>query len=307
MALGESKKDLVYTPLEPCRLFDTRFSASGAPLAAGSPGLSQAFTVAGASGFEAQGGNPGGCGVPIFATSVLINFVAVNPQGQGNLRGAPLHSSFPAAGGILTYQLLNPPLNISNGVLFPICDPTTVPPPGCVKDIVLAANGAGTHVVGTALGYAMRFPKEQVRSNVTQSWNSGTTAIGWGPTPGPGCTEYVGSTFPVFAPVVGKVWIRGNVMLKVAHTGGNVDGYYVWVSKSTDTPCGNTDTTAGKNYINMTGYASGTHHVNLPLDKVFSVAAGSTTDFKIYATDDNLTFDTAELWYDTLTAVFIPD
>src|SRR5687767_8650908 len=37
MALGDSKKDLVYTPVEPCRLFDTRLMGAppGTPLAGG--------------------------------------------------------------------------------------------------------------------------------------------------------------------------------------------------------------------------------------------------------------------------------
>src|SRR5688500_13473365 len=236
MALGDSKKDLVYTPLEPCRLFDTRlmptpphspFGTVGDPLVAGGPGPLRHFNIAGTNGFSDQGGNAGGCGVPITATSVLINFVAVNPQGQGNLRG----SAFPTPltiGGILTYQALNPPLNITNGLLFPICDPLTTPnPPGCEHDISLSATGASTHVVGTVLGYAIRFPKEQVRSNVTQAFNLATTFI----INGGSCVQYENSGITVTAPpgVAGTVWFDATVMLKVTHTGGYHDLYNVFI------------------------------------------------------------------------------
>jgi hypothetical protein len=81
--LGDSFADLVYTPLSPCRIIDTRLG--GGILAGGS---TRSFFVKGTNGFETQGGTVGGCGVPTAATSVLLNFVAVTPDGLGNLKGS---------------------------------------------------------------------------------------------------------------------------------------------------------------------------------------------------------------------------
>jgi hypothetical protein len=82
--LGDTNADLVYTPVNPCRIIDTR--VAGGALTGGTPGPTRQFKVAGSAGFDAQGGNVSGCGVPIGATAVLVNFVAVNAQGAGTMR-----------------------------------------------------------------------------------------------------------------------------------------------------------------------------------------------------------------------------
>ena len=80
-APGGFAGELVYTPVTPCRLIDTR--QAGGSLAPGAP---RDFKVAG-SGLQIQGGNPLGCGIPVDeAHAAVINFVAVNPTGLGNLR-----------------------------------------------------------------------------------------------------------------------------------------------------------------------------------------------------------------------------
>jgi hypothetical protein len=75
--------DLVYTTLgQPCRIIDTR-------LAGGRLTAVRSFRVAGTTLFAEQGGNAGGCGIPAGpAIAAMINFVAVNAQGAGNLKGA---------------------------------------------------------------------------------------------------------------------------------------------------------------------------------------------------------------------------
>src|SRR3954467_14115424 len=85
-ALGDSTSDLVFVPLPPCRIIDTRL-AGGAL----TPGVTRSFKVTGTTEFQAQGGQDGGCGVPVGttvpqATAAVLNFVAVGPQGPGDLR-----------------------------------------------------------------------------------------------------------------------------------------------------------------------------------------------------------------------------
>jgi hypothetical protein len=166
--LGDSFADLVYTPLSPCRIIDTRIA--GGVLTGGSP---RSFFVKGTNGFQTQGGTVGGCGVPAAATAVLLNFVAVDPQGLGNLKGAAYPNAIPATGSILNYQSLNPNLNIANAVAFPVCDSSVNT---CTFDITLLANGGGTHVVADVLGYFKRFPTEQTITSIS----AGTGLTGGG-------------------------------------------------------------------------------------------------------------------------------
>jgi len=73
--------------------------------------------VTGATGFEAQGGHSGGCGIPEDATSVMINFIAVAPATSGHLRAWPYGGTKPNA-SIVNF---GPGLNIANGLIQPIC------------------------------------------------------------------------------------------------------------------------------------------------------------------------------------------
>ena len=59
--LGASGADLVYTPVTPCRIVDTRVAGAGGPLM---PGVPRDFLVSGTVNFAAQGARPGGAGFP---------------------------------------------------------------------------------------------------------------------------------------------------------------------------------------------------------------------------------------------------
>ena len=151
--LGDPTADLTYTPVTPCRVFDTRVSAAGILVG----GTQRNFLVAGASGFAAQGGNAAGCGVPFGpnrATAVVINLAAVNPAGGGNLRAWAVASPQPAApaAAVLTYNPVMPAL--ANAVVVPICDDVAT---SCVAgDLRLQADVSSVHVVGDVLGYFQR-------------------------------------------------------------------------------------------------------------------------------------------------------
>jgi hypothetical protein len=85
--LGDTSADLVYTPVVPCRVFDTRSASAGILVG----GTQRNFVVAGTTGFAAQGGNSVGCGVPLGrATSVIINF-ASGPSQSSESRDTCCH------------------------------------------------------------------------------------------------------------------------------------------------------------------------------------------------------------------------
>jgi hypothetical protein len=140
-SLGDSQADLVYTPLTPCRIVDTRLA--GGVMA---PGTTRSFRVTGTN-FSAQGGSAGDCGVPVGpATAAMINFVAVDPAGLGNLRVAPFGTAIPVA-SIINYAA---GLTIANGLVVAICNPAAST---CASDFTLQANASAVQVVADVLGY----------------------------------------------------------------------------------------------------------------------------------------------------------
>jgi hypothetical protein len=139
---------LVYSALSPCRIADSRLSSEGAL----APGAARNFHVVGtASDFTAQGGNAGGCGVPGFALgqpqvrAVVLNLVAVNPQGAGNLRAWAADQAAPNA-SVLNYAQVAG-LNIANGVVVKLRQDSEG------QDLSLRADVSATQVVIDVVGY----------------------------------------------------------------------------------------------------------------------------------------------------------
>jgi hypothetical protein len=146
---GSSTADLLYTPVAPCRIIDTRFAAGGALVA----NVPRDFLVAGTTGFPTQGGLAGGCGIPLGpAAAVVINFVAVNPAGPGNLRAWPAGTAVPNA-SIINYAAIG--TNLANGLAVPICNPS------CLTDLTVRADVSGAHLVADVVGFYQGYPKSR--------------------------------------------------------------------------------------------------------------------------------------------------
>src|SRR5262249_18544463 len=80
-SLGDPQDDVVYTPVTPCRIVDTRLAADGA-LAGGT---ARTFDVDGTN-LAVQGGSGTGCGIPFrVAAAVTMTIVAVEPAAPGYL------------------------------------------------------------------------------------------------------------------------------------------------------------------------------------------------------------------------------
>ncbi len=145
--LGTSAAELVYTPVTPCRIINTLLA--GGAIAAGG---TRSFRVTGTN-FSAQGGSSGNCNVPVGATGAVINFVAVNPAGAGDLRFTPFGTSMPLA-SFLNYVASGIPNdNTANGMTFPICDPSATT---CTSDFTIQADAAATQLVADVQGYFRR-------------------------------------------------------------------------------------------------------------------------------------------------------
>jgi hypothetical protein len=72
--------ELVFTPVAPCRIADTR--AGGGIMTAGS---TRAFHVTGTVGFAPAGGKSGGCGVPAGAVAAVLSVTTTSSTGIGFL------------------------------------------------------------------------------------------------------------------------------------------------------------------------------------------------------------------------------
>jgi hypothetical protein len=95
--IGSIDKDLVYTPVTPCRIFDTRVSqgGSGPIIAAGT----KDFVIWGTSSYAGQGGAASNCGITagINTAAVAINFTVVSPATPGFITAYPTGTARPQA------------------------------------------------------------------------------------------------------------------------------------------------------------------------------------------------------------------
>lgn len=214
LTLGESTADLVYTPVTPCRIVDTR--NAGGPLAGGT---TRTFDVDGTT-FIAQGGNNGPCGIPFgVSQAVAMTLTVTQPNGVGYL----------TAWG-LGLQPLSSVINFAAGET--IANTTIVPvAPGSGTDFSVFAGFATTHLVIDVVGYfaapeATALDCTTVSSAVTavpvNAWTAidancpaGRTATGGGYDSPEGTLGYPG------------VWVTSLP---------NGNGWRVWVDNQTNGP-----------------------------------------------------------------------
>ena len=79
--LGDLNQDLVYTPITPCRIVDTRNMAAGAIAAS----TTRNFIAFGISNFTSQGGSSSNCGTnPLAASAVNLAVTAITPALGGS-------------------------------------------------------------------------------------------------------------------------------------------------------------------------------------------------------------------------------
>ena len=154
-ALGDTQADLVYTPVTPCRIIDTRLGGGiiGRRHHEGLPRHRDGL-------LSAQGGSATGCGVPYGpGDGGGHQLRGGHPAGQGSLWVTPYGTPMPVASTI-NYTT---GVNIANGVTVAICNPSTTTctqghhDPGAQQRDPLVADVQGyfqrvaTGGVGTAL------------------------------------------------------------------------------------------------------------------------------------------------------------
>lgn len=95
--LGDLGADMVYTPVAPCRIVDTRSTPAGAIAAAST----RSFVGAGALSYASQGGSATNCGLSqVSPGAIAINVTAVTPSGGGFATVFPFSAAQPATASL---------------------------------------------------------------------------------------------------------------------------------------------------------------------------------------------------------------
>lgn len=137
--LGALSNDLVYTPIQPCRILDTRSTAAGAIPA----NSTRSFVAINASNFTGQGGSATNCGtLGLSATAVAVNLTAVTPSVAGYATAFPFGTAQPVASSV----------NYTAGAIVNNALIIQIPNPLSSFDFTLYTFGQ-SHYVADIVGY----------------------------------------------------------------------------------------------------------------------------------------------------------
>jgi hypothetical protein len=141
-----SNMNLVYTPVTPCKIVDTRNTPQGIIDAS----TERDFHVYGGAGtIGSQGGNPSGCPSPLGEPlAAHINMVAVNPTGKGNLQAFPIGVE-PGGGLSVNFNIID--TNLANAG-------TVKTTTGTGPDITVTSRFSDSHAHISVLGYYYAMP-----------------------------------------------------------------------------------------------------------------------------------------------------
>src|SRR5437667_1511117 len=143
-ALGDTTDDLVYTPVVPCRIVDTRLGAGGVF----APQTQRNWLAFSPGGFAAQGGSATNCGIPVRPVAVMFNPTLANTVGGPEfVTFWPSNQARPLAASVNWW---GPGAQPANAQIVPLCTGG-----GCTADFSAYASGQ-THVIIDILGYFNR-------------------------------------------------------------------------------------------------------------------------------------------------------
>ncbi|HWN42858.1 MAG TPA: hypothetical protein VNW71_11590 [Thermoanaerobaculia bacterium] len=236
-AVGDAESHLLFVPLEPCRIIDTRKPGAGGMLI---PGNVRDFHVAGTAGFETtQGGNAGGCNVPMgasepVAAAVAINLVAIQAQGSGHFLAWEFNQPIPLA-SVINFDKLAPFFNIANGTILPIAGISTL-----AKDLSVRADFNGAHLVADVTGYFTRFPEENFQSGLKSELitKDFTTLINMSD----GACKELNSCKVVTTTTPGTVIVEAWGQFVANHIAGTLDRVAIGIETVNPVVCNDSDT-----------------------------------------------------------------
>ena len=141
-ALGDTTDDLVYTPVVPCRIVDTRSGAGGVFL----PGNQRNWLAFSPSGFASQGGSATDCGISVHPAAVMVNVTLADTVGGPAFFVLwPFNQTQPLASTVNWWASGQQP---ANAEIVPVCA-------GCASDFSAYAS-LQTNAIIDVLGYFNR-------------------------------------------------------------------------------------------------------------------------------------------------------
>jgi Chaperone of endosialidase len=143
-SLGDTTDDLVYTPVVPCRIVDTRSGGGGVFL----PGNQRNWLAFSTGGFAAQGGSATNCGIPVRPAAIMANATLANTVGGPEFFTLwPFGQARPLASTVNWWASAQQP---ANAEIVPLCTGGA-----CTSDFSAYASGQ-THAIIDVLGYFNR-------------------------------------------------------------------------------------------------------------------------------------------------------
>jgi hypothetical protein len=291
--LGDTDKDLVYTPINPCRIIDTR--KAGGPIGSNSY---RTFYVRGAN-LSAQGGNPAGCISPRGSPeAVHMNIVAVNSTANGYLTVWPFNTPRPLA-NVLNYSPTAKTDPISNA--FTVKSST-----GTGVDINVYALKQ-THVVADVMGYYNEVDEDDYKVRFAGKRILEKTYIN----KIVGCTNVTNGQLSIYVPGSGKITVTAQAWLNLwGHTIHQGDYGYLNIGASA-TDCSYDDNSGG---YSMMGWQEPMDHPSwtgnkwwaIPLSRTFTVTSAGTKTYYLNSQRGGGT-STIQFYRGAMQAIYYPD
>ena len=264
--LGDTDKDLVYTPVTPCKIVDTR-AGGGGFIPAGSTRNYQTYGNLGG-----QGGS--NCSSPRGEPSAVhISMVAVNPNGKGNLKAHP-YGTASNRGLSINFAPIGTNLAVAGTVKVTRSDD---------YDISISANFSGAHVQAQVLGYYYRVEKDDFKVRFEGSRSTVNTWL----TLAGGCTNH--HRVEIWVPGPGKITVNAQAVLRlITHWEGTADQATVYIGNAVNS-C--TNGAASEGYYptvwrtpkNHPSWSAGDEYFTLPVSRTFTVTTSGTKSYYLNA------------------------
>jgi hypothetical protein len=180
--IGSIDKDLVFTPVTPCRIVDTRTSQGGTGSIAA--GATRGFFVWGVTSYAAQGGSATNCGMDASAdtAAIAVSMAVLFPAGQGYLTAFPGNIADAAKPLAATMNFNAGEVVVSNAAILKVAQA------GSPNLKIFASNS--TEVIIDVVGYYSRPVATALECVVTP-----LSVIGIGPGAGGGTASFCPTGF----------------------------------------------------------------------------------------------------------------
>jgi hypothetical protein len=209
------------------------------------------------------------------AVAAVINFVAVNPTGPGNLRIWPYATPPPAAPmtSVLNFAFVpGAGLNLANGAVVTLCDTTATVCPYVIRAQV---DGNGAHLVADVVGFF-----EPAATLASPSF-SNVAAAGDSPVPvGPACTNVMPAPLEVVVDGPGTLVVSAVVPVAIAPAPGRAGGVALHLGGSVD-DC--TRHSHARLRVPASGIGAVDHEQSVPLKEVIDVSEAGRYQFFLNA------------------------